>query len=246
MDGSDGVVVIDENAWFRELMRETLPEYGVTVLGAERSPGSAREVIVETGAPVLLCTVSLGDERCEGLFGLLSSLPERDVPAAVVLGDTFRPGGHILPGGCPRLGKNDGVAAVAAAIRNAAGERREFLRALNGEIGPERAVDIMLNGLGLSGALAGVDYLRRAAPMYAHGSTAAKEIYITLGRESGALPKSVERDIRFAVHDRVPKASVYVRRMLFGSDWERTPTNMALIARLGRAVGAAGFDGSPE
>ena len=240
-----GAVLLEENAWFRQLMLEVLPDYGVTVLAAERDGARAMEAVERFSAPVLLYTLRLADTRCRGLYEILTALPAGDVPAAVILGDTFTPGGPFMPAGCRRVGKDGGAAAIAGAARQAAGERKRFLAALRGALSPEETAAVLLETLGFTGTLAGEAYLRGALPMAARREISAKEIYVTLGEESGAAPGSVERDMRYAVRERWGGAPIYARRLLLGDGWERTPANFALISRLGRVL-AGGIDKTPE
>lgn len=240
-----GIVLLEENAWFRELMREVLPEYGVTVLAAERDGAAALEAVERFSAPVLLYTVRLADLRCRGLYELLTALPAGDVPAAVILGDTFTPGGPILPAGCRRLGKDSGAAGIAAAVRKAAGERKRFQNALEGALSPEESAAVLLETLGFTGSLAGERYLRQALPIAARRGMSAKEIYVTLADKNGVLPGSVERDMRYAVRERWTGAPLYARRALFADDWERPPANFKLLSGLGGVLAGA-FDRTPE
>ncbi len=240
-----GVVLLEENPWFRELMLEVLPEYGVTVLAAERDGARALEAVERFSAPVLLYTVRLADLRCRGLYRILTALPANTVPAAVILGDTFTPGGPFLPTGCRRLGKDGGAAGIAGAVRQAAGERKRYLDALAGALSPEESASSLLETLGFTGTLAGERYLLEALPIAARRGMSAKAVYVTLAEKNGVLPGSVERDIRYAVRERWGGAPLYARRALFEDGWERPPANFKLMTRLGRAL-AGDFDKMPE
>ena len=240
-----GVVLLEENIWFREMMRQVLPDYGVTVLAAERDGARAQEAVERLSAPVLLYTVRLADTRCRGLYDILTVLPAEKAPAAVILGDTFTPGGPFLPAGCLRLGKDAGAAAIAGAVRQAAGERNRFMDALRWSFSPEETGKILLETLGFTGTLAGEEYLRRGLPMAVRRGVSAKEVYATLGAESGAASGNVERDMRYAIRERWSEAPIYARRVLFGDGWEKTPANFTLLLRLGRVL-AGGFDRTPE
>ena len=229
-------VIVDRSEWFRELLRGELEGLGVELVGEAVSLADAREVLVSRKPEVALVTPEL-DERGEGVRRLLSGMGPAECPALVLLGQFRAPTGFKILGGCRRVGKADGVRALAGEIVAAAEERRELLRAVSGEYGQERMADALLHALGLDGSQTGCAYLRHAllAAVREGDRVRAKELYTETAESFSTSPSDVERNIRFAVSTSVKRAPIDRRIVIFGSDG--VPRNMELIRTMEGIVG---------
>ena len=230
-------VIVDRSEWFRELLRGELEGLGVELVGEAVSLADAREVLVSRKPEVALVTPEL-DERGEGVRRLLSGVGPAECPTLVLLGQFRAPTGFKILGGCRRVGKADGVRALADEIVAAAEERRELLRAVSGEYGQERTADALLHALGLDGSQTGCAYLRHAllTAVREGDRVRAKELYTETAESFSTSPSDVERNIRFAVSTCVKSAPINSRIVILGSGGA-VPGNMELIRTLAGIVG---------
>ncbi len=226
------IVIVDRNDWFRRLTGEALLEYGIETVGGAGRPERVREHILRHGPEVLLWTVGLDDPAGEGVTRLLSGIPTELVPAVVALGEYQLPLATEQVGVCRALGKADGVPAMVLQINEAALERKRLVSVLSGSVKGSEALDVLTDALYLDRELAGTEYLRRGIELWLENGEMPARLYGRIGEEFSASASSVERSIRFAVSNVWRDSPVYNRMQIFGGEWDRVPTNVALMGAL--------------
>lgn len=234
------IVIVDRNDWFRRMMEEELGAYGVEVAGGSRTPEGVREIILNASPQVLLWTEVLEDMRGQEVARLLAGLPAERLPAVVKLGEFQQPPSAESLGNCVGLGKREGISALARAVGEAAARRERLLAVLEGNVTGDAALDALLDLLCFAPDRAGTRYLRRGLELWVQAGEQPEGLYDRIGETFSVNGPGVERGIRVITAETWAKAPAYARMLIFGGDWERVPTNLALLGTLAGVLPDAG------